>query len=253
MQLRSHRRLVVLFIAAILVPCSVLVALSVRMIRQERELAERRLEEERHNLTARIRQELLARLERIKLQETTILATEARDRAAGSYRHPATLLLARVEANRLVLPWDHLTAAQRLATLPARGEFTRYLREAERAELADRRFAAAAEFYQQALQLAESPAQHALTHLYLARVLKKLGKKLEAVQHYKQVLALGDEVIDEYGIPVKLYAAGQLLEERREAGGIATCLNNLLENRQALPPAAAYMVRDIAARLYTQQ
>ena len=52
---RSHRRQVLLFLAAILVPCLVLVALAARMIRQERELAQKRLVEDRLRRLAQVR------------------------------------------------------------------------------------------------------------------------------------------------------------------------------------------------------
>ena len=60
-----------------MVPSLVLVALSLRMISQERELAEKRLAEEQRRQVSEIRQELLARLERIKLQEVSAFATQA--------------------------------------------------------------------------------------------------------------------------------------------------------------------------------
>ena len=52
----THRRQVPLFLLAIILPCAVLVALGLRMIGQERELAEKRLEDERGRLSGQIRQ-----------------------------------------------------------------------------------------------------------------------------------------------------------------------------------------------------
>ena len=47
----AHRRQVLLFLFAILLPCFVLVVLGVRLIGQERELREGRLADERRLLT----------------------------------------------------------------------------------------------------------------------------------------------------------------------------------------------------------
>ncbi len=63
---RNHRRRIVLFLVAIVVPCLVLVVLSLRMISQERELTEKRLLDEQHRRTSEVHQELLTHLERIK-------------------------------------------------------------------------------------------------------------------------------------------------------------------------------------------
>ncbi len=54
----THWRQVPLFLLAIILPCAVLVALGLRMIGQERELAEKRLSDERSRVTGHLRQEL---------------------------------------------------------------------------------------------------------------------------------------------------------------------------------------------------
>lgn len=89
-----NRRQVLLFLLAIILPCSVLVTLGLRMMSQERELAEKRLAEDQHRRLSEVRQELLARLERIKLQEVSSLTTQARAAQAGSYQNPAVVLVA---------------------------------------------------------------------------------------------------------------------------------------------------------------
>ena len=61
---RSYRRLIALFLVAVLLPCVGLVTLSVRSVRQERELAGKRLADERVRLAAQFRQSLVARLEK---------------------------------------------------------------------------------------------------------------------------------------------------------------------------------------------
>jgi len=48
MRPHSHRRQVVLFLAAVTLPCLVLLAAGIRMVGQERELAEARLFQERN-------------------------------------------------------------------------------------------------------------------------------------------------------------------------------------------------------------
>lgn len=61
-------RQVVLFLVALGLPCVLLVGLSLRMLAQERELAEKRLADDRRRVAAAVRQELLSRLERLRLE-----------------------------------------------------------------------------------------------------------------------------------------------------------------------------------------
>jgi hypothetical protein len=56
---RHQRKRAVLFLAAVLLPSAVLVGTTLRLIRQQRELAVRRGQEERAELALRVGQELL--------------------------------------------------------------------------------------------------------------------------------------------------------------------------------------------------
>ncbi len=53
---RDHSRRILLFVVAVVLPCLLLVALSLRMIGQEQELAEKRAAEDRQRLAGDIRQ-----------------------------------------------------------------------------------------------------------------------------------------------------------------------------------------------------
>ena len=69
MPARPHRRLILLFVLAVLVPCAGMVALSLRLLRQERDLAESRLREERKRSVQRLRESLLDELDAIVVRE----------------------------------------------------------------------------------------------------------------------------------------------------------------------------------------
>ena len=101
----GHRRQVLLFLGAILVPCVVLVALSVRMIGQERELAAKRLGDDRHRLAEQMARELSARLERIKIEALGALAAEPGSVPAAPHGGEVALV-ARMKDRKLVLPWE---------------------------------------------------------------------------------------------------------------------------------------------------
>ena len=64
-----RKRQIFLFLAAILIPTAVLITLASRLARQDAELAEKRVADQRRDALDQLRRELAARLEAIKLQE----------------------------------------------------------------------------------------------------------------------------------------------------------------------------------------
>ena len=78
MSSRLHRRWVSLLLLALFVPCGVLAFLSVRIIRQESELRERRRLEEEEREADRIATRLLGRLEQVREQELRAWADRTR-------------------------------------------------------------------------------------------------------------------------------------------------------------------------------
>lgn len=243
-----HRRQILLFLVAILLPCSVLVALSLRMIRQERELAEKRSADEQRRLVNEIRHELLARLERIKLQEVSALAAQRGRAGKSTYENSAVVLVGRVERNRLILPWEMNPAADEARKHLGEAEFARRIQQAEHAELVARQFVQAARLYREALGVARRPLQDAYARLLLARALARSGEQTEAVAHYRRILALPSEVTDEQGVPLCLYAAARLLQAGASPQAVLERIRSEEEGLRGLPPAAAYMLREITSK-----
>lgn len=105
-----------LFLGAVIVPSVVLVGLGIRAIGQEKELAERRTFEERRRAVALVGQELLTRLESIKL------------RAASGRVSPAdrdVAIVARVASGQLILPWEDPSARPAAAAEQAQADLLR--------------------------------------------------------------------------------------------------------------------------------
>ncbi|MBI2187621.1 MAG: c-type cytochrome [Acidobacteria bacterium] len=194
---RVRTRQVLLFVLAIGLPCLVLVALSLRMLAQERELAEKRLADERRRMAADVRQDLLTRLERLRLQ------------AAGTVHADPIVLVADAQGDRLLLPWDAQSTGGAALDDPT---FSAAAREGEREELVSRRFEAAGAAYRRALGRAHHPAQTAFAQLLLARALARGGHQRAADKLYRTILAAPLAVADEHGIPFALYAARRLLD-----------------------------------------
>src|SRR6266581_781815 len=104
MRAGRHQRQVFLFVAALLLPAAVLIGLAVRIIGQESELAGKRTDDEHRNAIQQLRRELAAHLEAIKLQEINSLIRSPERRWIEGPENPAVAFIAKLEADRLVLP-----------------------------------------------------------------------------------------------------------------------------------------------------
>ena len=249
MALHRHRRHVLLFLAAIILPCAVLVALGVRIIGQERELREKRLADERRRVTNQIRQTLSSQLERIALQEATALVAGP-DRASSSrFGHPAVVLVARVSDGRLTLPWESDTRPARFRRLVRQEEFAGLVAEAERAELVSNDPGGAVDLYRQAVEAARYSDQAAYARLLMARSLAVAGRRQEALAINRRVLAIDPGIVDEHGVPVSWYAAARLLEAGSGHAAVLESVHAVIEAQRWLSPTALYLLRDLTQSL----
>jgi hypothetical protein len=148
----NHRKRAFLFLAAVLLPSAVLVGTTVRLIRQQRELAVRRADEERALLALRIGQELIEDLRRLDDR-----VAQASFSPQGIFAlidsEPAVLTLALAGDGHLVFPWE-VRPDPSSALDPA--SFARYVRFLERGEQAEYRegdFLGAVRLYGQAAEV----------------------------------------------------------------------------------------------------
>src|SRR5438132_1497584 len=144
MSQRRHRRQILLFLLAVIVPSMVLVAISLRMIGQERELSEKRQLDEQHRRVRDISQQLLTRLERIKLKEVSALA-QPKQAVAAISDNPEVALVGWQEKNQLILPWDENHTAEEFQRLLSEPDFARRIHQGEQEELEAKQFAKAAD------------------------------------------------------------------------------------------------------------
>jgi len=240
---RSHRRQVILFLAAILLPCVALVALGLRLVSQERELASSRLDDERRRVTRQLRQEISSRLERTALRQATALAARPELLRGWTYDDPIVVLVARLSEGQLTLPWEQNQAPGESRNLLGQGVFGERVRQGERAEFAAGNPVGAVNRYRQALEVGEHPAQVAHARLYLARALAKAGSQQDAEAEYRHVAATPPDVLDENGIPIYLYAVRQLLEAGHADTVISQSLQSVLVAERWPAPAALYLLR----------
>ncbi len=149
-----HRRQIFLFLVAVLFPSIVLGALGLRMIGQERELAEQRVAADRRRAVSNIRDALLEKLEGI--QVATFRDVRDPWSTSRAYAHPALRVLARIDNGEVIPPWDEIGATHAARASLAEAGFASDIERGERAELGQKQdFLTAIQAYQTAAQNAD--------------------------------------------------------------------------------------------------
>lgn len=242
---RSHRKQILLFLVTVLLPSLVLIGLTVRMIGQEKELAQKRMAEERRRVAREIGQHLLMRLESIKLQEASSASELPLLPAEMNYVNPEVVLICRVDGRQLVLPWERNQETENARRYLSEALFAQKIRQAESEEFAQKNYTRAARLYQQALNSAKFPIQKEYARLLFARVLSKSSQKDDALTNYRGILGLPFTLMDEYGIPLSLYAAGRLLEYEEDYEDVLGHIQKEIQKENWLSPSGSYLLMDL--------
>jgi hypothetical protein len=145
----NHRKRALSFLAAVLLPSGVLVGTSVRLIRQERELAVRRAAEERVALALRIGQMLVTNLRSLEVRIASV-PLEPGEMLALADSEPAVLTLAATVRGRLVFAWDMASDPAEVVDPGTRARYARILERGEAAEYRTGNLIEAAELYERA-------------------------------------------------------------------------------------------------------
>jgi signal transduction histidine kinase len=246
---QSHRRQVLLFFAAVLLPCVALLALGLRLVVQEQELSQARLEDEQRRLTRQLRQDLSSSLERTALRQVTALSSHPEGLVAGGYDDSTVALVARVSNGQVILPWEQDERPRESRTLLGSGAFGERMTRGQRAEFAAGDPEGALAFYRQALDAAGHPVQEAQARLFLARAWAKTGREENAISEYLRLAMLSPEIVDENGIPIAFYAVRQLQRTDRVHPEVLDAARSALSTDRWLPPPAQYLLRDLVMGL----
>jgi signal transduction histidine kinase len=238
------RRQVLIWIVAVFLPCIMLVALALRMLMQERELAEKRATDFRRLRATEVARDLVDRLEAIK-------RAEVRRLGSNSLADSATVVVARVVSGSVVLPWYDDPQATRFAIVRDAGEFGEQVRRGARAEHANRQYAEAARLYAAARAAARDPLQVAYAELLVARATTSMRPNA-GVQAFIPVAQRGVETRDESGVPLALYAFHRLsadLAQRLELRRAFEKLTAAMASSRWTSPAACYATLGLDDRL----
>ena len=232
-----------MFLLVFVLPSIILVVLSLRMIGQERELAEKRVSDERRKITSELSQYLFNRLETIKNQE------KSAESFSEGHKNPEVVLLGQVENNQLKLPWEIRPEDDSELQSLYQSRFTQKIRLAEEEELVNKNYAQASQLYRQVLKTAATRTQRGYTELLLARVLMKSGQIEEATSQYKNILVLPSNISDEFNIPIFLYAAGRLSDNDILLKEVTKRIQERLGEVYPMAPSESYMIKDICEKL----
>jgi nitrogen-specific signal transduction histidine kinase len=235
-----RKRQILLFLAAILIPSAVLITLAARLARQDAELAETRMADQRREALEQLQRELAARLETIKLQELNRLSVESpasADSPAGDF---PVLFVAPLVQNRLILPWE--SAGHSAA--PSHN-FAQHQKEGEAREFLGNDFSGADEAYSLAQAAAGDPLDRCTAKLSQARVLIKVERKTEAAGIYRSMLDECGSVEDPDGMVFGLYAAERLISLDLGTKPAQEYIIKRTRSVRWLQPVQAYLMRSL--------
>src|SRR5688572_2314123 len=213
----------------------------VRVIRQENELAERRVSEQRRDTLDQLRRELSARLQALRLEEVNRLIGEpGRPIPSGS----PIVFVAPMVRDRMVLPWEDGAVIP-----PPSAEFAQHQREAEALEFEQRAAGAAAAAYGRALEVARTPPERCAARVGLGRAYLKAGMAAEAEREDRRTVEECAGAADADGVPLALYAAERLIERIPADPEVSEYAIRSATTRRWHPPNEAYVLQSLLRRL----
>lgn len=236
-----------LFVGAILTPCLVLVALSVRVVVQERELAGKHAQDSRRLSAERAGQALISRLERRKLDALRRLSA-----ASGPPADDGVVLLSVAAGGRLLSEW-HPAGSPSPGPDAADAAVSQHMARGEREEFMRRGYLAALSAYLDAAQAARTPVQRAAARLAIVRAARAAGRDTDAEVALRELLEMPVAVMDEEGVPFALYACAAVLNGPKPSDDmtrqVVAALGNVANGASPVSLAAWHMAGDVAQRI----
>jgi len=136
---RGRRRQILLYLISVVLPSSLLIAFTLRLISQDRELAQKRRAEQRQSRALEVGRDLSAVLDEARSQAIS-LSMNSVGRSASRKMKPPLILTGAIRDTGMSWPWESVGAdAEQAARLREPGFQARSLR-AERAEFSEANF-----------------------------------------------------------------------------------------------------------------
>lgn len=249
---KSISKLTILFIAAILIPGSVLTYFSLQNIVSQRELTEKRLFEEQDRLA----KDLVNRFQDLLLKSSSSFYAfhdsllEDMPESMMALDSLKFVLHSFIvdRQNRFVWPYFTNDESQRKYNHSKTEAFLQSHSSAESAEFMHADFKKAAELYKNAFLEANYDDERASAINSLARVLGKQGHYLRAIRQYQRLVNRYGSVADENDYPFAYYALHQLMQfyprisSEQILPQIENVLRKIMEGRIPLTPQIVYLL-----------
>ena len=236
-----HRKQVILFGIAVLLPALLLLIYTLHLGRQDRELRQRRAQEVQ-SVTAQAIGRLLAdHLNQTSLNLLRTLSDVPSLTLRRAFDQPDILFVSRLEGDRLWLPWELIPRG----SLDTAGEYSVLVAKGRREEFQRARPLRAAQLYRRAHGVAVGNRQKHHAKLLEIRALSKAGHDEETLDLSRSMLALPADQRDEYGIPYCMFAAERLSSKPEEIPAVLERLETLTAENLWLPPPAYFLALDV--------
>jgi signal transduction histidine kinase len=237
---RRRKRQLVLFLAAILVPAILLIGLGIRVLRQEGELSDKRIADDRRTALEQLRNELSTKLEAIKLQELQRLQEDSRPSVTRRPADSPVVFILPLDQDRIVMPW-----AEKASNGRPSAEYTAHRKRGENAEFVANDWTAAVHAYEDAFHVARSPFEKCEARLWIARSLQKLERSGEAANWYHAMLTDCESVRDPDGVSYGLYAADRLISNQSDPATARQYVLRHSSQRRWWNPMEAYLMSSL--------
>lgn len=238
---RRRTRRIALLLSVILIPTVAVILLVFRVVGQENELSRSRASEQRREALDQLRRELTARLQALRLAEVNRLIGEPDRRLPAD---SPIVFVAPIEQDALVLPWARAGARPRPAAA-----FVRAQRDGEAREFRQNDIAGAIASYQQALQIARTPAERCSARLALGRTYQKAPMPGDASATDNVVVQECGDVSDDDGVPLALYAAERRMGVEHSSAPATNYVLHRGASRRWRSPNEALMLQGLLTRI----
>ena len=248
MPIQGRRKKFLLYLVSIVFPSLLLVVFTLRLVSQDRELARKRITEDRQIFAQETGRALLSVLDKARIRAGE-LGNKSDNHPSGLPADPLIALICELRGMEIRLPWDDSPESGRTRDMRHETTFLSNLDLIEKAEFRENDAAKAARLGQSMLKPDLAGEQAAVIRFLLARSLYKSGRSKEAEEIDRSLLSLPASFQDEFQIPLGLYVAERLAKSNSARMAILAALDPASYPWRRLSPEAVIHGRDIFIEL----
>ena len=227
MPIQGRRKKLLFYLVSIVLPSLLLVVFTLRLVSQDRELARKRIAEDRQNFALETGRALFSILEKAKNHAVEI-SNKSSGSPIGFPADPLIALICELRSGEIRLPWENSSDSRRTPDVLHESAFVANVDLIEKAEFKENDAAKAVRLSRSLLKPDLAIEQTAGVRFILARSLYKSGRSKEAEEIDRSLLSLPADIQDEFRIPFGIYAAERLAKSIPNHTAILAALIPLL-------------------------